>query len=112
MAPVRRPARPVWVHVGASGEATAVHGVGIRPGPRMVGEKRAGLVGAPIRVPLGRAAPDARPEHGVSPVARAVVTGRGTGRLLLDRRQRRAWQCAVLPALRLAGSGGPGAGVG
>ena len=49
VAAVRRPARPVRLHVGPSGQAAAVHGVGVRPGQRVVRARRPGLVGPPVR---------------------------------------------------------------
>ena len=75
VAPVRRAARAVRLHVGAPGQAAAVHGLGVRPGQRVVGDERPGLVGAPVRLPLRRAAPGPRPERDLQGAAGAVVAG-------------------------------------
>ncbi len=56
------PARAARLHVGAPGQATAVHGVGVGPAVRVVGEQRPRLVGARVRRPLRRAAAGPRPE--------------------------------------------------
>ena len=49
---VRGPAGAARLHVGAPGQAAAVHGLGIRPEQRVVGDERPGLVGAAIPLPL------------------------------------------------------------
>ena len=86
-------------HVGPPGQAAAVHGVGVRPGQRVVGHQGAGLVGAGLRRPPGRAAAVPRPESRLQAVPGALAARRVAGRVPLDRRQRRPGQRAVLPAL-------------
>ena len=98
MAPVRRAALAAGVHVGAPGQAAAVHGLGVRPGQRVVGGQRARLVGARLRRPPGRAAAVPRPERDLPADPGAVAAGRLAGGIQLDRRQRRPGQHAVLPA--------------
>ena len=66
--------------VGPPGQAAAVHGVGVRPGQRVVGHQGAGLVGAGLRRPPGRAAAVPRPERGLPRIPRCgSSTRRRTG---------------------------------
>ncbi len=62
VAPVRRAALAVWLHVGASGQATAVHGRGIRPGRRVVAGGRVAVVRARVPGAHGRAAAGQGPQ--------------------------------------------------
>ena len=98
MAPVRRAAHAAGVHVGPPGQAAAVHGVGVRPGQRVVRGQRARLVGARLRGPPGRPAAVPRPERDLPADPRAVAARQLTGGVRLDRRQRRPGQHPVLPA--------------
>ena len=99
---VRRPARAAGLHVGPPRQATAVHGLGVRPGRRVVGGTRPGLVGAGRcrRLPRGVQQLVQRHERGLPVVPGAVEAGLRAGGLLLDRRQRRGREHAVVPAVR------------
>ena len=88
----------MWAHPG---QAVAVHGPGVRPGPRVGRVALAGLVAArrprpPRRVPAGL-----RPQPRLPRVARAVVAGQRPERLPLDRRERRVGQRLLLRPVRL-----------
>ena len=94
------------VHVGASRQAAAVHGPGVRARAREWSESRSldwWLLDGPG--PRRRAAAGQRPEPGLPRDARAVVAGHRPGGLPLDRRQRRAAatstrSCAGAPTAR------------
>ena len=57
----------MWAHPG---KQLLFMGVGVRPGRRVVGAERPGLVGAPVRLPRRRAAAGARPQRALPRVAR------------------------------------------
>jgi hypothetical protein len=105
LAAVGEPARLPGLHVGPPGQAAAVHGLGVRPGRGVGGEPLAGLVasGGP-GAPRPPAAGD-RPQQPLQGARRPLVAGRRSGRLPVDRRERRQRQRAVLPAVRQAGRG-------
>ena len=98
LAPVRRAAGAAGLHVGAPGQAAAVHGVGVRPGRGVVGRARAGLVGARRRDARRGAAAGAGHERRLPGPPGPVGAGHLAGRVQLDRRQRRGGQHAVVPA--------------
>ena len=77
--------------VGPPGQAAAVHGIGIRPGQRVVRADRARLAGAAgrQRMPQRSAAAGQGPEPGVRRQPGAVAAGIQPGRVQLDRRERR-----------------------
>ena len=96
-----RAAQPAGLPVGASGQATAVHGPGIRPARRVVRGARPGLVPARRERLLQRhSAAGARHQRHLPQPSGAVEPGHQPRGLLLDRRQRLRQQRAELPALR------------
>src|SRR5215831_4695585 len=100
MAAFCRAALAAGVHVGPPRQAAAVHGLGVRPGRRVVGRAEPGLVAARTREPRGRTAAGPRPERDLPGPARAVGPGLLARGVPLDRRERRGRERAVLPALR------------
>ena len=88
VAAVRDAARLLRVHVGASGQEAAVHGPGVRAGPRVEFRRGARLAAARHRLAPRRAGAGARLQPRAiarSRAARARLRGR---RLPLDRRRR------------------------
>ncbi len=94
------------LYVGAPRQAAPVHGLGVRPGQRVVGRTTAWTGGCWTLTSARRpcAAPPPRPERPV-PLAPAPCgePGHFTGRVRLDDLQRRPGQRAVLPAVRQEG---------
>ncbi len=105
----RRAAGAAGLHVGPPRQAAAVHGLGVRPG-RASGPRSARWTGGLLDDPLPRRRARLVADlNGVyRDAARAVGAGHRPGRVLVDRRQRRGRQHAVVPPVRRAAVGRTG----
>ncbi len=89
LAAARQRARVPVLAVGAPRQAAALHGPGVRPGPRVGRAARARLVAAEQPRPRRRTPAGGRPEQRLRRLPRAVVPGQLPRRLPVDRRRRR-----------------------
>ena len=110
LAAVRQPAGPVRLHVGAPGQAAAVHGAEFAPGQRVVRAERPGLVAARLRRAPRRPAPVQDLNAAYREHPGAVAAGLRARRVQLARLGRRAPQRASF-LRRRARSTAPGAGL-
>ncbi|CAK7280882.1 hypothetical protein SGPA1_11675 [Streptomyces misionensis JCM 4497] len=106
VAATRGPARLPGLHVGPPGQATPLHGAGVRAGRRVVRSARPGLVAPRPVVPRrarspGRPRPRARSQRPLPGHRRAVAAGHRPVRLPVDHRRRgRRQRPRLPPALR------------